>query len=1215
MPPATPSAPAAAPADDVHTVTLITGDRFQVTTGRHPRATLVQSAPGTTAYSVFPAGDALYVLPDQAMPLLAAERVDKQLFNVTGLVAQGYDDAATPALPVIVQYASADLVPHAAPAGVRTTRALPAIHAAADEVLKSKAGQFWQTLTSPSGFAPSGTKLWLDAQVRASDDVSAAQIGAPAAWQRGLDGTGVTVAVLDSGIDTSHPDLASQVVGSHNFTDETDADDHVGHGTHVASIIAGTGAASGGQYAGVAHGAKVLNDKVMELGFVGPGIPEGVGRESWILAGMQWAVDQGARIVNMSLGNDYPDGNDPLSLAVNALSQQYGTLFVVSAGNNGPDHYTVGGPAAADDALAVGSVDRDDSISFFSSRGPRMIDGLLKPDVTAPGNDIIGARAAHGRIGRFIDQNYVALSGTSMAAPHVAASAAILLQQHPDWTRDQLWAALTSTAAYNPNTDAYSQGAGRIDVDRATRQQVDVDGTLELGYFAAGNTHPVASKPLTYYNDSATPVTLTLAAGATDQSGAPAPKGTLTVTPRKLTVPAGGQADATVALDLEGRPAGAYSGRVTASGPDGVALGTTVGFVQQGQEVQATFRAVDRTGRPAEAFLILRDPRNPFSFLVVDVPPGGSHTIQADPGDYSILGYVRTPYRDADGATDYNAALTVVADPDLELTQPNPTITYDARRARPLDVRVPRDVDVNGLTVGLQVERPGTPDPLQDSLLFARGPSYGSIPAVPMSVLPFDPPRLGHGEFDSYWSLVSPRARASVVSPWRGDLPVRLMDGSARLDGSQQLSVVDAGSGDFTGVDATGKLALVRQTAGVSFTDQAAAAQQAGAVALLVSAAEPGPFFGTAYADIPVLAISRADGDRLRAASGARARLSGTSSSTYLYDLAFREHDRISRSTVYHPSNLAEVRSSYYADDTRGRQRFWQLRFPAYGTVCGYCANAAREGEDWNGAVTRTEYVTARIPWQEALLQDSWLQWAAVRSYPSGADVTSWGKAPVVPGVPIAAGVISRRVDDQLQLRLSGYTDADPTHVTSVPSYWFNGSAVLARDGEPVTDCVTSVVLSCDADVPAGRATYTLTVDEPAPVFTDSVQSSTTTWTFRSQRGEPTLPLIDLDYDLPVRPDNTLRAGTHVRMLLGATRQPGSTGGRIAAPRVQASFDGGATWTSAPVAQARPGEYKVTLALPQLAATDGFLALRVSARDDAGDAIAQEVPRAVRLTG
>ncbi|WP_163567554.1 S8 family serine peptidase [Fodinicola feengrottensis] len=109
----------------------------------------------------------------------------------------------------------------------------------------------------------------------------------------------------------------------------TGTQDHFGHGTHVASIVAGSGAAFGGKYKGVAPGAKLLIGKVLG--------DDGSGYDSGIIAGMQWAVDQHARVVNMSLGSDEPsDGTDPMSQAVNMLTAQSGTLFVLAAGNSGP---------------------------------------------------------------------------------------------------------------------------------------------------------------------------------------------------------------------------------------------------------------------------------------------------------------------------------------------------------------------------------------------------------------------------------------------------------------------------------------------------------------------------------------------------------------------------------------------------------------------------------------------------------------------------------------------------------------------------------------------------------------------------------------------------------------------------------------------------------------------------------------------------------------
>jgi subtilisin family serine protease len=155
-----------------------------------------------------------------------------------------------------------------APAGIRSLET----DAAGRAVL-------WQQLTTTS-LRGGIDHVWLDGQRKLSLDVSVPQIGAPAAWKAGLDGAGVTVAVLDSGIDATHPDLKDQISQARNFTTVPDTDDTVGHGTHVASTIAGTGAASGGRYRGVAPGAKLLVGKVCT----------DVCEDSDILAGMAWAA-------------------------------------------------------------------------------------------------------------------------------------------------------------------------------------------------------------------------------------------------------------------------------------------------------------------------------------------------------------------------------------------------------------------------------------------------------------------------------------------------------------------------------------------------------------------------------------------------------------------------------------------------------------------------------------------------------------------------------------------------------------------------------------------------------------------------------------------------------------------------------------------------------------------------------------------------------------
>ena len=254
-------------------------------------------------------------------------------------------------------------------------------------------------------------------------------IGAPDLWGLGYNGSGVKIAILDTGIDPSHPDFfvdtQSKIIASKSFVDynfdgipDEPVNDGHGHGTHVAGIAAGTGG-----YLpfvkGVAPGAQLIVGKVLS--------DQGWGYYSWIISGIDWAVQQGADIISMSLGGTPWQFYDPLVAAVNNAYQQ-GVLVVVAAGNEGPDEFTVGTPGVAEGALTVGAhyIEMDDII-WFSSRGPTP-NGTLKPDVTAPGVYITAARANATYMGLPASYYHVIASGTSMATPHVSGFAAVLLE-------------------------------------------------------------------------------------------------------------------------------------------------------------------------------------------------------------------------------------------------------------------------------------------------------------------------------------------------------------------------------------------------------------------------------------------------------------------------------------------------------------------------------------------------------------------------------------------------------------------------------------------------------------------------------------------------------------------------------------------------------------------------------------------------------------------
>lgn len=671
------------------TVTLVTGDR--VTLDAAGKVTRVVAAEGRegTAFRIQQADGHAYVVPRDAEALIASGKADRRLFDVTQLVSLHYDDARRSDLPLIVTYAKGKSLAAStfSASGTQVRRNLPSINGEALRARKSKGSELWQTLTGSGATARSlaatssakVAKIWLDGKFKASLDKSVPQIGAPTAWAAGYDGKGVKVAVLDTGIDATHPDLKDRIDAEKNFSGSGAADDVVdraGHGTHVASTIAGSGAESGGKYKGVAPGARLLVGKVLD--------DSGEGEESGIIAGMQWAVTEGAKVVSLSLGGEDTPGTDPIEQAVNDLSAGSGTLFVIAAGNEGPDAGTVGSPGSAAAALTVGAVDRQDAMADFSSRGPTA-DGTLKPDITAPGVDIVAAKAAEGWMGDPAADGYVTMSGTSMATPHVAGAAAILAQEHPDWTGQQLKATLTASAKSTAGVSSYAQGAGRTDLAKAITQQVTSSpASLSFGsqQWPHADDQPV-TKEVTYRNAGDQPVTLDLAVDAVGPDGKPAPDGMFTVSQQQLTVPAGGEATATVTADSRaGTADGEFGGALTATSADGsTSVRTAIGIQREIESYNLTVKYLGLDGKPvtADATTGVFGLENTVWKDIFD-GSDGTVTVRLPKGPYALEGRIPT----GTGSED----LAVLMQPKFALTK-DTTLVMDARRTKPVRITVP----------------------------------------------------------------------------------------------------------------------------------------------------------------------------------------------------------------------------------------------------------------------------------------------------------------------------------------------------------------------------------------------------------------------------------------------------------------------------------------------------------------------------------------------
>lgn len=613
------------------------------------------------------------VIPADTLPLLATGRLDKALFNVSALVRGKY--AQRSSLPLIVEYAgdAGTARRQLTAAGADTVRPIGGTPFATLGEHRADAAGFWKGIApgraDATSFGAGVRRVWLDGRSRIQLDSTVPRIGAPHAWEKGYTGTGVKVAVLDTGYDPNHPDLKGLVTESANFTTEPNTDDLNGHGTHVTSTVAGSGAASDGKYKGVAPGVQILSGKVCTA--------DGNCDNSDIVEGLAWAAQHGAKVINLSLGDTDTPETDALEAMVDTVTRDYGTLVVAAAGNSGPNK--VSSPASDDRALAVGAAEEDDDLAVFSSVGPRVGDSGLKPDVIAPGVNVVAAQAG----GTTADDGYVAMSGTSMATPHVTGAAAILFQEHPDWTAEQVKRQLMQSATGAKEHGAYFQGAGRVDVARAVDQDVTADTTaLDFGLIRwTDGKRPPVTKTITYRNPGAAPVTLQLRDNpSSGKKDVPAPAGLFRLSADTLTVPAHGTAAVTLTATPEATTTyAAYSGVVTASTADHqVSVRVPFGMDVEQPSYDLRIGMKSRTGAAPDNAYLLVNSADGKAYEVEAL--GKSSTVVRLPKDtYSVSGF----YFDASFTEG-----TIVGVPKVVMSADR-QVTIDARKAKPVTVSAP----------------------------------------------------------------------------------------------------------------------------------------------------------------------------------------------------------------------------------------------------------------------------------------------------------------------------------------------------------------------------------------------------------------------------------------------------------------------------------------------------------------------------------------------
>ena len=410
---------------------------------------------------------------------------------------------ANKAMNVIVQYYNQPTQAQhslAASFGGQLQKTLPLVKAAVYSMTPSQAVLF-SSNSSVAYVSP-------DRSLGRMLDISRTAVLADIAQSYGWNGSGIGIAIIDSGI-APLADFGSRIVYSTSFNGLSPTDDF-GHGTHVAGIAASNGQNSNGKYKGIAPNANIINLRVLDS--------NGVGTDSGVIAAINQAIalksTYNIRVINISLGRPVQESYtlDPLCQAVEQ-AWQAGIVVVTSAGNSGRDNThgtsgygTITAPGNDPFAITVGAMKTmgtssrsDDLIASYSSKGPTLFDHLAKPDLVAPGNLVVsdavpGATIETQYPSNFVGSSYYTMSGTSMAAPMVAGAVALLLQQNPNMTPDQVKARLmktayksfpTSSVATDPTTgltyvsyyDIFTVGAGYLDVYAALN-----DSRLSSGY-------------------------------------------------------------------------------------------------------------------------------------------------------------------------------------------------------------------------------------------------------------------------------------------------------------------------------------------------------------------------------------------------------------------------------------------------------------------------------------------------------------------------------------------------------------------------------------------------------------------------------------------------------------------------------------------------------------------------------------------------------------
>ncbi|WP_129691266.1 S8 family serine peptidase [Gottfriedia acidiceleris] len=1209
-----------------NTITLITGD--VVILNRYSdgklAGTLQPKEDGMPiSYTTKLVNGDYYLIPDKAVAFLASGQLDEELFNITKLIEYKYDDAHRSSVPLIVTKESKNVsqsTNKAVSTGATRQLNLPSVNAVAVNTDKKQTAKFWDAVDGETKVKSSQVeltdgieKIWLDKPVKVALDKSVPQIGAPVAWASGFDGKGIKVAVLDTGIDSNHPDVKASIKEAKNFTDDADFIDHHGHGTHVASTIAGSGSASGGRLKGVAPGADLLIGKVLNT--------SGSGEESWIIAGMEWAVKEGADIVSMSLGStEASDGTDPMSQAVNQLSESSNTLFIIAAGNAGPGKKTIGAPGAAEKALTVGAVDKNDLLASFSSRGPIIENYRVKPEITAPGVGIVAARAAGTAIGTVVDDYYTSLNGTSMATPHVAGAAAILRQKHPDWSADQVKQVLVETAKPQTTYTAYQQGGGRVDIANALNANVySSPAVVSLGS-AMAEDKPI-EKSFKYFNPSNSDVTLSLSMIPRGETGVVAPSGIFTLNKSGVTIPAHGSSEVKVTFNPSFGTAGDYKAVVTATGDDGKKFNTTIGATKTEPLVNLTVSTIDRNGNPggtATTVVAYNLDTGRVYEVIPKADQKGTANIEVNPGNYSVMARVVT----TDKYNTFGESVTLGGNPNIEVTK-DTNMTVDARLGKEIDVRTPNESEAHGYKIGFF--RQGQDITKMPTAYFWSGTNSFIFHAY---VIPSKKVDVGKLEFMYDTRRYAPVIRASYVDSAQTAIPLHPVIYAQKLDGQKTLQAINVGTAhadEIAKVDISGKLAIIKRDISMKYADQIAALATAGAEGVIIVNDRPGLFTSIlpnfAGSAIPAWSLNQDEGEVLiKRATEEKVmiKLDGIANSPYVYNGSLYVKGELPSKPVinFTKKNSKIVTNNYFGKegiigDTNPVLRPWQDI--TVDTVDYFPSQFQRE--EWYStgseypAMDQVRFLHNVFPNNKNISYTLSGPWDKYFS-PNTRYTENWFESAQGPGMESSKAY---RKDNLMTLHIPNIGDSDGSHYG-----WFNrtgetSSATLSADGKEIYNS-KNITQYGPITVDEKASTYQLKVNgtHNGTGWFPWATSISTNWTFQSAKptsGLTVLPLLWPKYDLGVDLGNSIYGGRPYKFNVSIETQPGADVHDIVQTEMWTSTDDGTTWIPAKVNKRNENKFNITVNHPD----SGYVSIRLKATDSAGNQVEQTILRAYSL--